>query len=121
MKRTISEVIDLIKQKKESAESKRIEIYNSNIPFMDKFADVNKYMGYYEAYTDILALLETSHLIEQEKALDILKKAFDISVEEIYTIGYQLLICEKNSYESVTGEITEEEYDLLKEVLDEQE
>lgn len=69
MKRTISEVIDLIKQKKESAENTR----KKHIDNKSKYASYID-TGYIEAYTDILALLESSHLVEQEKVLSVLKE-----------------------------------------------
>lgn len=84
MKRTISEVIDLIKQKKESAERTRRQIYadfiNREMPMPREKRDrYERFVGYDEAYTDILALLESSHLIEQEKAIEILKKRLTIN------------------------------------------
>ena len=83
MKRTISEVIDLIKQKKESAEKTLIKLTNDLSPETLAFREkeekfIARKVGYVEAYTDILALLETSHLVEQEKELETLKKVIDI-------------------------------------------
>lgn len=113
MKRTISEVIDLIKQKKESAEREKMRfnpvIMGDYIVPFDSHLYL-KYKSYEEAYTDILALLESSHLIEQEKALKMLKD--------------RLIIHKSNNEKNYYGYFTycsnllpKEEYELLSEVF----
>lgn len=123
MKRTISEVIDLIKQKKESAEKQLLSvlrptdnlpgIVKTKIEFFQKI-DGNVLRGNIQAYTDVLALLESSHLVEQEKALEILKKAFDIRVEKIKKgvfVSYKLVAHKRCKY------LSPEEYELFNEVF----
>lgn len=109
MKRTISEVIELIKQKKESAEIGYIREKKQN-----HYEATLVYESNLEAYTDVLSLLKTSHLVEQEKALEILKKAFDISIEKTEKgvfVLYRLVTHKRGKY------LSPEEYELLNEVF----
>lgn len=131
MKRTISECIDLIKQKKESAERTIIKLTNDLSPETLGFREkeekfIARSVGYVEAYTDILALLESSHLVEQEKAIEILKEKFVINLEEYNwdPTVYYISFCGKTDDEANGGidriaheEITCKEYNILMEVL----
>jgi len=121
MKRTISEIIDLIKQKKESA-------INTRKKHIDNKSEYASYIdtGYIEAYTDILALLETSHLIEKEKAIEILKNKFAITLVFYPDERVDNLIrfisktdYEKTGFERRTVEkITDEEFVILREAFE---
>lgn len=119
MKRTISEVIELIKQKKESAERKHRQIYedfiNRDMPMPRGKRDrYNRLLGYDEAYTDVLCLLESSHLVEQEKVLEIFKKYFTF---EIWDMGKDYIVNVKDpeysNYNNCQMYVTEEEKKVL--------
>ena len=112
MKRTISEVIDLIKQKKESAENERDLLFDA----IDE-AILNSTI---DAYTDVLCLLESSHLVEQEKALEILKDKINIIGND--NLNYYQLSLKPDKCVGDTADImliTKEEHKVLKEVLNE--
>lgn len=121
MKRMISEVIDLIKQKKENAEREKMR-FNPVImgdyisPFDSHLYWKNK--GYEEAYTDVLCLLESSHLIEQDKAIEILKDKINIVGND--NLNYYQLSLKPDKCVGDTADImliTKEEHKVLSEVL----
>lgn len=64
MKRTIEEVIDLIKQKRQSAINAIERLPRRRTIRTESLAST------IDTYTDVLALLETSHLTEEQKAQD---------------------------------------------------
>lgn len=121
MKRTISEIIDLIKQKKESAMNNLAQTTKTYVKAKmiganceECIKDGAKITGYIEAYKDVLSLLESSHLVEQEKALKMLKEAFNIDVEKIEKgifVSYKLTPHKRCRY------LSPEEYKFFKEVL----
>lgn len=133
MKRTISEIIELIKQKKEGAMDYLAHTTKTYVKAKMIGANCEEYVkdgakitGYIEAYKDVLSLLESSHLVEQEKAIDILKNKFIIKLEECNwnSTIYYISFCGKEDYERTGGidciadeKITEEQYDILNEVL----
>lgn len=115
MKRTISEVIDLIKQKKENAESNLAYINNLYPGSLEKMLTKGEIIGTIKAYTDILALLESSHLVEQEKAIDILKehitcKKCNVSTEpDIDEYEYYI----ESKHPITRNSLDEKEYEVL--------
>ena len=118
-KRSIKEVYDLIKEKKDNTE-RDIEIA---ILVGDRL-DMDNLVGEVDAYNDILNLIESSHLLEEDKskkALEIIKNkevnVFDVlatNCADYYNMCVNIRISSKycNSYF-----LTQEEYELLKKVL----
>ena len=116
MKRTISEVIDLIKQKKESAEKEHEQLYVSFISKdmpSEEQARYSRLCGNDEAYIDVLSLLESSHLIEQEKAIEILKRKLNFDYSDPTN---EVWIDDKSKHYLVI-EVKEDEKKILSEVL----
>lgn len=85
MKRTIEEVIDLIKQKRQSAINAIERLPRRRTIRTERLACT------IDTYTDVLALLETSHLTEEQKALDRQETAYTglDALEELK--GFQLV------------------------------
>jgi len=70
MKRTIQEVYEIIKEKRENARIDLERIFNVDGKPSD-IARQYKTIGYIEAYTDVIALIESSHLIDQPNLTEI--------------------------------------------------
>ena len=61
MKRTIKEVYKIIEDKRDDALLGRDRMYQ-----IKDYGAVNRYCGNIEAYTDILCLIYSSHLLEED-------------------------------------------------------
>lgn len=61
MKRTIKEVYEIIEAKRDEALLGRDRMYQ-----IKDYGAVNRYCGNIEAYTDVLCLIYSSHLLEED-------------------------------------------------------
>ena len=122
MKRTISEVIEIIKQKKENAMNSLAQTTKTYVKAKmiganceECIKDGAKITGYIEAYKDVLSLLESSHLIEQEKALEILEPRIKLAEGTLTNDGIQKEVV----WIQASGFVFKdsEEHKLLSEVL----
>lgn len=68
MKRTIQEVMDLLEQKRENAKREIDGIYrkiNKNLADATIYSNkLNRLNGEYDAYTDVICLIASSHLLD---------------------------------------------------------
>ena len=67
MKRTIYEVMDLLEQKRENAKLEIDRIYKEEIKplnFITSPPNLQRLKGEYDAYTDVICLIASSHLLE---------------------------------------------------------
>lgn len=127
MKRTISEVIELIKEKIDNCESNEFALHDAReMGLLNKTEKekISELVGSKQAYTDVLSLLESSHLVEQEKAIEILKNKFVIKIYDWELTYCFISFCGKEDYESNGGidvtaneYISKEEYKVLSGVL----
>ena len=151
MKRTIKEVYDLIKKKRDSA-----SIHITILAEHDNYLAMNQVYGSMLAYEDVLFLIESSHLLEEDKLvkgsesetpearcyrLEVeyqklergysnlkkeyfkIKKALEIietkkvDIKAIIESDYIWQYNSQLEYHPKEDELTQEEYDLLKEEL----
>ena len=72
MKRTINEIYELIKQKRENAERDRQISYNiieeakNSEEYLDAKMHSKELTGEIDAYTDVICLIESSQVLEDE-------------------------------------------------------
>lgn len=70
MKRTIEEVMDLLEQKRENAKAEIDRAYQEKTlikngqPNIDTY-EISRLGGEYDAYTDVICLIASSHLLEK--------------------------------------------------------
>lgn len=69
MKRTIQEVMDLLEQKRESAKLDMKRYYENLKTVKDQVSfvsrdNINRLSGEYDAYTDVICLIASSHLLD---------------------------------------------------------
>lgn len=116
MKKTIKEVYDLIKEKMDKAiKQKRL--------FKDTSLTYSKRSGEVDAYNDVLHIIESNQLLEEDKskkALEIIKNKRVNVFWLMECISHYINALEKYNEEVLCKDIdclTQEEYELLKEVL----
>ena len=69
MKRTIEEVMDILEQKRENVQIELDRIYkeakNKNSSVLIPANMLNRLRGEYDAYTDVICLIASSHLLNR--------------------------------------------------------